>query len=120
LYPTANYIKQSSGRSVLFHVAGTTQQRTMESSSGAISIVQPDIHLNRASPRRQIYNLGPPSEDNLDAAEEFTQGGLDLDTSEDPEIRDYFEKRDRFKLLPSWRHDEGGRLSHVTHRKSQY
>lgn len=58
--------------------------------------------------------------DNLDAAEEFTQGRLDLATSGDPEIRDYFEKRDRFKLLPSWRHAEGGRLSHVTHRKSQY
>lgn len=86
----------------------------------AISIFQPDIHLNRASPLRQIYNLGPPRKDNLDAAEEFTQGSLDLATSEDPEIRDYLEMRDRFKLLPSWRHAEGGRLSHVTHRKSQY
>ncbi|KAF7505551.1 hypothetical protein GJ744_000631 [Endocarpon pusillum] len=86
----------------------------------AISIFQPNIHLNRASPLRQIYNLGPPRKDNLDAAEEFTQGRLDLATSEDSEIRDYLEMRDRFKLLPTWRHAEGGRLSHVTHRKNQY
>lgn len=86
----------------------------------AISIFQPDIHLNRTSPLRQIYNLGPPRKGNHDAAEEFTQGSLDLATSEDPEIRDYWAMRDRFKRLPRWRYAEGGRLSHVTHRKIQY
>lgn len=86
----------------------------------AISVVQADIHLNRASPLRQVYNLGSIHKDNIDAAEEFAHGRLDLANSEDQEIRDYFEKNDKFKSLPRWRKAEGGRLSQFVHRKNYY
>lgn len=85
-----------------------------------ISVCQPRIHLDRASPLRQIYNFGPPGHHNIEAANELAVGALELSNSEDPEIRDYFEQRRRFKDLPKWRKAEGGRLSHVALRKTGY
>lgn len=51
-----------------------------------VTIIQPGIHLNRASPLRQVYNFQSEDENESEKAAELAERAHELLESSDPEV----------------------------------
>ncbi len=85
-----------------------------------IPIFEPNIHLNRASALRQKYNTKNEIAGNIEAALELSEGATDLRLSKDPEIRNYFERREKYFDLALYGNFERLKLGRAIQRDTNY